>query len=222
MDRAIAVVMAWCVLYSHGVPDTAAAIRREELLRDLTDQVEWSAVRDIPQRRVAASMYGRALRGAPADVSWRLSQRAWTRLGSPVFRGFGVGLLSATAASGLALAALAVAAVMRAVQAGTPELIGRRPETLVFVAAAALLLGELLLARSRTRSVGALWMLVAAEIVVFVGLPLLAGATRILSFASLSSGWALSLDLAGVGVALFYLVGVLWWLGATSPPKEKS
>jgi hypothetical protein len=214
--RAIAHVMRWCDLYSHGIPEDAAASRREELLCDLTDQVEWAAAHEVPQGRVAGSIYLRALRGAPADLSWRRQQRSWAELGSPAFRRFGVGLLSATVTSGFGVMVLAIAAIVRTAQAaGMADLMGRRADVLVLVAAIALLLGQVLLIRPRTRSLGALWMLTAAEAVVFVGLPMFANTGRLLYLASLSAGWTTCLGLAGLGVA----TGALWWLNPKTEAK---
>jgi hypothetical protein len=222
-SRAIELVLRWCNLYSRNLPDEVAAARREELLGDLTDQVEWETQHGVPQKRVARSVLYRALRGAPADLSWRRSQTSLNGRGSLQFRRFGLGFLSVTIASGVVLMVLALTAILRTVQAsGTVDVLFREPEILVVVSVMAMLLGESLLVRTRTRSLGALWMLLTAEVVVFVAIPMLANTGRLLSISSLSPSWADSLDLVGVGVALFYVTGALWWLESSSKVDRAS
>jgi hypothetical protein len=205
--------MRWCDLYSRNLPDGIAADRREELLGDLTDQAVWETRHYVSQKRVARSVLFRALRGAPADLSWRLHQLSRGRAGGLQFRRFGFGFLSATFASGFALIVVVLVTIVRTLQtSATTDVLFRAPELLVAVSAVAIILGESLLIRPRTRSLGALWMLVAAEVVVFVSVPMLANTGRLLSVASLSSNWATGLDLVGIGVALFYLTGALWWV----------
>jgi hypothetical protein len=216
-------VMQWCDLYSRGLPQEVVAARREELSRDMADQVDWATCNDTPQRHVAWSIGVRAVRGAPADLSWRSSQRFRASLDSPSFRAFSIGFLSMTVASGFVLFLIASVSIIRQVQEmNASGVLADRSQLLVLVAAVALLLGEALLARPRTRSLGALWMLVSAEAIVFAGMPMLAGTTRLLSLTSLSPSWSASMDLAGLGVAIFYATGALWWLPRPVTAEDES
>jgi hypothetical protein len=221
--RATARVMRWCDLYLRGVSADVADARREELLRDIEDQAEWSARNNISDRRVARSIYIRAVMGAPADLSWRMAQRTGTSLDAPPMRAFSIGLLSLTATSGFALLFVACVSLVRHLQGTSTVNLAKDPaQFLVLISVIALMLGEALLVRQRTRSVGALFLLAAAEIVVFGALPMLAGTTRMLSLASLSPAWSACLVLGGVGVGISFAAGAIWWLPRRAAAREGS
>lgn len=76
-ERATAVVLGWCDLYTRGLPEDVAADRRDELASDLHEHRQaWiSDGRPLFWRDVVV----RALLGVPADLSWRTHQRRIAR-----------------------------------------------------------------------------------------------------------------------------------------------
>jgi hypothetical protein len=70
-DRVGALVLAWCRLYTRGLPADVAGRRIEELRADLHDHVAHDRAAGVPDRRIAGAIAARALRGVPADLAWR-------------------------------------------------------------------------------------------------------------------------------------------------------
>jgi hypothetical protein len=70
-ERMIAVVSLWARLYTRRLPEDDARRRVEELRADLHDHVDHERATGAGERRIAASVTGRMVRGIPADLSWR-------------------------------------------------------------------------------------------------------------------------------------------------------
>lgn len=74
------VALTWVIVYTRGLPAERRDARRAELASDL-----WEHAHDAPpcgtDGQSVASL-GRVLAGAPADIAWRVEERAWTRAGS--------------------------------------------------------------------------------------------------------------------------------------------
>lgn len=76
-ERAVALVLRWCALYTRGLPGNVAADRRDELASDLHDHrvASLGPARSTFRRDALV----RALLGIPADLSWRTHQRRIAR-----------------------------------------------------------------------------------------------------------------------------------------------
>ncbi len=71
----------WVALYTRTAPAEDASDRRAEMESDLFDQVSACIERSVSPRQVSGQVLGRAVRGVPADVAWRLDvERAPGRL----------------------------------------------------------------------------------------------------------------------------------------------
>ncbi len=75
--RAAELVLRWCDLYTHGLPDDIATDRRDELASDLHDHRV--ATLDLARSTFRRDVIVRAVLGIPADLSWRTHQRRIAR-----------------------------------------------------------------------------------------------------------------------------------------------
>ncbi len=69
--RAERIVRRWVRLYTRGLPGPIAERRIEEIDADLHDHIAHERARGTSDRRTAAGITGRMLRGVAADASWR-------------------------------------------------------------------------------------------------------------------------------------------------------
>jgi len=205
----------WCEFYTRGLPAAVTAERREELAADVQDQLEWGASQGIPVQATARAIRWRAIRGVPADLSWRRSQLAAADSVDTASRVFGGSLLAAANLLGVALFSTAVVAVVRA---GSGALASDPLAMPTLVAALAIACGLVLLARTRTRSLGALWVAAGGPVILIVGLRLLAQHTTLLLVTTRSAPlWAVGQIAASVCVGVFYLAAAAWWM----PERKK-
>jgi hypothetical protein len=70
-ERIAALVARWAWLYTRGLPAPIAERRIRELEADLHDHVAHARARGASDRRIAAGILSRMVRGLAADVSWR-------------------------------------------------------------------------------------------------------------------------------------------------------
>lgn len=204
VERAIRGVMHWCGLYTRGLPTEVARERCEEILADMADEEIWAAENHIGTRELARSIHWRAIRGAFADVLWRVS---W----SDMSKGFGLVcavswsftfVVLFAASSSIAIAALTLARVGLA----SPDSV-----TAILVLAG-VVCGLALVARNLSRWLGVLCLLGAQLLVISRGLPSIARTTTILHLMSTSgSGWTV-LQLLMIGGSMLVLgSAALWW-----------
>ncbi len=202
-------VLGWCAWYTRGLPEQLAAERRDEIASDLHEHAAWAAEQGITPRAVARGIRLRALGGAVADLSWRHSQlrqhesaeagalRRNARGGLPVLA-YTLGLLVLVASGAV------VARVLVLTDPGSAAFHAQGTASAV-LALAASACALALMARSRTRWVGALWMIVAVYCLVRYG-------SKALIYASATSGqlayaaaaWDVFGKLLIVGLALFF------------------
>lgn len=205
VERASAQVARWVRIYTAGLDATIAADRREEMLADVHDQIQWARDAGDDDGAIARAIRGRAFRGAGADVAWTVGMAL--RVPMPAIehplRLIVVGLAVALAASAVVFLA-------------------RRPLTedptgaLALAVGFAIAIGSLpLLARPRTRAWGALWVVASAQIVLLDGVGYLAATTTVLAQVSVSDAWSESVLLADLGVTLVCVAAAAWW--ATAP-----
>ena len=64
-------VARWVRRYTRNLPPAVAERRIGEIDADLHDHIVHERARGIAERRIAAGVAGRMLRGMPADASWR-------------------------------------------------------------------------------------------------------------------------------------------------------
>ncbi len=66
------VTRRWVALYTRTAPIGDAADRRAEMESDLFDQASACNARSASSRQMNSELLGRAVRGIPADIGWRL------------------------------------------------------------------------------------------------------------------------------------------------------
>ena len=199
-------ILRWCELYTRGLSPAVAGNRRDELASDL-----WEHAAHEP--RADAAMLSRAIRGVPADLAWRYEERRRARAVLP---------RAQRVVSGAVLALVLVAASILVVFgvvviARNMAMVGRgeiRPfsETAVWVIglSALALVGLVLLARERTRSLGAI-ALAASSAVVHLGLYDLLTKSATVGAMLYSPSWSIAVAfLIGALVLLFLSAALLW------------
>lgn len=70
-ERTAEAVRRWVRWYTRNLPPAAAERRVEEIDADLGDHVDHERARGTGEQRIALGIAARALRGMPADASWR-------------------------------------------------------------------------------------------------------------------------------------------------------
>ena len=202
-------VNRWSALYTRGLPEEVALARREELAADVMDQIEWSTAQGQSERVVGRAITWRTIKGAPSDLMWRHAQ---LRIANPAgfsTRAFAGWLLTSATGLGLGLVLLSLIAVLRdwrRIDLGDPPLM---PTS---VAALVIACGLVLLARDRTRSLGALWIAAGAPVVVTVGLSLLAQNTTLLLLAAHTPLWGAGQAAVAACTAVFFVAAAVWWM----------
>ncbi len=207
--RASAAVMAWVNAYSRGLPKEVALVRRDELLADLHDQSAWAEQTGKSPRRAAFEILVRAVKGAPADLSWRSQQLvdrpAADRVVSATLLGF------VTVASTLMLG-FATVTFVRSLHGAPQEWITAPGVLPVGVAALATICGLTLLRRRTTRSLAAIWLLGASQVLILQGIDVFAHTTTVLASAERTLRlWPACVAAVAIGACLFYVAAALWW-----------
>lgn len=207
VTRAIARIDAWIRLYTRRLPRAIAQDRRDEVLADVRDQVEWARSHGIPPGRVARALLSRAFRGAPADITWAAS------LVTPG-RALDRTLVSLVAILSLALIALDVVALSRQ---PPPAMTG---EVLSVVFGILLGVGALaVLARRRTRWLAGLWVVACTHVTLFDGVDYLADSTTVLRYvANEAAAWRTGVVVADIGIILLCTAAAVWWTRPARAP----
>ncbi|WP_130504384.1 hypothetical protein [Microterricola gilva] len=210
-------VLDWCAWYTRGLPEQVAGGRRDEIASDLHEHATWAAERGIDPRRVARGIRLRALGGVISDLSWRRQQlrrhETPEQLGLRRSARGGLPILAYTLALMLVVGSGFVVirvAMSLARQDGwfDAAIMG---SSLLALAVGACALG--LLARARTRWLGALWMIVALYCLLRYG-------AKALLFSSASYQqlfytapfWDLLSKVLIVGLSLFFLGMAVRWM----------
>lgn len=209
-------VVRWCDFYTRGLPVAVASARHEELAADLHDHTEWAEAEGATARATRRAVTWRALKGAPADLAWRHAQlRAGdtTSFGTRFFHGW---LLFGVTVVGFGLVVLALTAVIRD---GPGILKGDAAVMPTFVAALAITCGLVLLARKRTRPLGALWIAAGSPVVATMGIGLLAQNTTLLFYASRATpSWGAGQLAIAICLVVLNVAASVWWM----PELKKS
>lgn len=225
--RAVRRVSRWCAWYTRGVDVATAENRRDELASDLHEQATSADAAGQSPQALARSILGRAGRGAVADLTWSFAQRRRVALADPVaLRVRRVEGVSAALALLPAVAVLALGLyVLFRVAAGVATGLirggsGTSAAVLVFTALAAC--GVLLLARRKTRFLGALWMLAPSVGVIHYGLYQLYSLSATVGALMFSMpGWSLASDALIVGLVVYFAAAAIWWWPARSTRRSR-
>jgi hypothetical protein len=211
-------VLRWCDWYTRGLDEGVARGRRDEILSDLWEHARWAERRNEAPDVTSRVILTRAVLGAFADLNWRRAQRRSVRL---------AGAPSSPASSGVAIAlALTIATTLLVFGAGVlvrgglaaPESfsnVGSRGLLATAVMTALCALGVALLARTRTRFLGAVWMVPVALGLIHFGLRVLEQVSATVGSFALSAmltDWDLVTTVFAVAVSLvFGALVAAWW-----------
>jgi len=224
-------VSRWCSWYTRAIDVDAAAGRRDELASDLYEHAMWADRSGASPRAVARSIFSRALRGAPADLSWRHAQRRQVALADPT--GFRLRRVEGAVSVLVLVVASAVLGwglfVLTRITLGVigGEIRPGSATAVAIISFTALAIGALvLLFRRRTRFLGALIMVIVSFGLVHFGLFQLyslsvsvgALTNSMPSLTATVGAWTLTLqawDLASntliAGLGLFFTAAAIWW-----------
>jgi hypothetical protein len=226
--RAVAAVLTWCSYYTRSIDPAAAKSRRDEIRSDLHEQVTWARATGQPDGHISRSVRSRALRGALNDLSWRRAQRRREALADPLLtraRRADKSVSSALTIYGLLLVAWGVYVCLRVAQnvaAGEIKPWSLTSITLL-VATALAGCGLVLVARPRTRPIGALWLAVPTVILVHSGLYQLYFLSATLSWFSWAlTGWSLAVNLLVVGALILLAAATIWSWPARTPTFDRT
>ncbi|NYJ31614.1 hypothetical protein HNR17_002387 [Galbitalea soli] len=220
--RSSAKVLAWCHVYTRGLPAAVASTRLEEMLSEVYEHEVDAQRAGLDSKRAARALLVRAVRGAWADVLWRLMQQRQSGSYRQLIRLAGNGLnlgmfcLAVIVISGGSLAVARNLTLSDITSAHTPA-----PSVAVVTAAvAASMCAAIMFARRRSRLVGAIWLTVSSQVVLFQGLQLMARTTTVLLSAEQNLHiWSVCLALTSGGVGLFCLAYTLWSSPLTKEDK---
>ncbi len=208
-QRASSVVMAWVRIYSRGLPNDIADSRRDELLADLHDQAAWADQTSKAARRAASEALVRAIKGAPSDLSWRSQQLDRNPVADRLLNSSMFGVVAVGSVLMLAFAIVTFVRGLHDFQQGWINAPGVLP---VGVAGLTTICGLLLLRKSKTRSLAAIWLLGASQVIIWQGIDVFARTTTMLAWAEQAIRlWPACVAALAVGAALFYLAAALWW-----------
>jgi len=204
-------VGAWVRLYTRGLPEQVADERIAEVSSDLHDHATQAQMAGVGKARLSREIARRLVRGAPADLTWRAE-----------LRGLGVslssfGLLVGVMTNAASLLALSIAGIARGLRWQASQWEAAPGMIPVVIAATGLVCGMIMVTRTRSRVVGALWILGAAQIVVWQGIPFLATTTTVLEYVQRISAWPLCMAAIAVGETAFLACAALWWA-----PQQKT
>jgi hypothetical protein len=151
---ALALALAWVRIYTRGLPAPVRDARRAEIESDLWEQRHEEQSRRRRAFATALDVLGRALRGVPSDLSWRLQQRA--RGGAA--RRLRMGVVAARRHGWTVFPALVELGYITGVAGiGTPSAVDAPEQLAMAVGAAAILCGMLGLWRGAAPVAGA-WL----------------------------------------------------------------
>jgi hypothetical protein len=158
-ERMARLVARWVRFYTRDLPDPIARRRADELQADLHDHIADERARGTGDREIARSIAARMLRGAFADVSWRIGtiarstrppaagprrptlRRSALRIALPTAAILLVPLIAMQLGDAVrwSVADFVLAGALLVASGLLLDLAGRRPATIAFRAAAAVL-----------------------------------------------------------------------------------
>ena len=207
--RVTELVLRWCDLYTRGLSPAVAGDRRAELASDL-----WEHAAHEP--RPAGAMLSRAIRGVPADLAWRHSQRVAARRLVPIETrvvGGALAVLVALAAS--ILIVFGLIAIQRTAFYVTQEYVRPWSETAVWVIGLTglAIAGAAMLLRRKTRPLGAVG-LAASVPLVHLGLYDLYNKSVTVGALSYTPGWGVAVVCVMACLSLLFISAAVMWAPA--------
>ncbi|KRC61370.1 hypothetical protein ASE14_10815 [Agromyces sp. Root81] len=207
-DRA---VLAWGRWYTSDLPEDVAADRLAELESDVFEE-RAAATGDAG---VGGSIVWRAIRGVPADLTWRFARLRGASLTAPR----GTFPLAMPALAHLATMMLLAWGALIVVRVGTGLIDGSWVGAWDLVASGVVglglaLIGAVLTMLPRSRWLGALWLAAASYVLLRFGMyALIATSITLTDFylSALSQAILINRVLAAAGV-LFFVAMAAWWL----------
>jgi hypothetical protein len=160
-ELAARLVGRWVRSYTRGLPEGAAGRRVEEIDADVHDHIAHERGAGTGERRIALGVLSRAVRGAPADASWRSAHATRTHRGM-------YGLALALACLGVLFLYFLIGAV------GVIGETGDRAD-MMYLAVFAIALGGAVAARFRPRGMAVVLLAMAAAQSVIAVIALVAG-----------------------------------------------
>lgn len=207
MSRVIRVVEAWARYYTRELSPTVALDRRAELASDL---FEHAAAAGTP-----AAILSRAIRGIPADLAWRHEERRALRRRVPMERRVVGGLIGwmvgIAASSLLAFGVFSIAVTTQFVVRGEVRPFSATAVT-VLCLTIAVGCGVIMLARRRTRALGALWLAPTSLLIHFGLFDLFNKSQTIARLSSEFLGWGIVSVLIMAAVSLVFLSAAVLWM----------
>jgi hypothetical protein len=215
--RAVDRVSRWCLWYTRGVEVGAADERRDELASDLYEHAIWADESGVAPRAVARAIVIRAVRGAPADLLWRHSQRRELALADPVgyrrlrMHGAVTALVLTVAAMVLGWGLFVLTRITLSVTAGDIRA-GSETALTVLGFTAIAMIAVVLMSRRRSRVLGALLMVLPSFGLVHFGLYQLYSISATVGALTFSMpGWTLASNSLIAGLTLFFVAAAVWW-----------
>lgn len=215
--HAVERVSRWCAWYTRELDAQAADARRDELASDLHEHGIWADESGATPRAAARAILGRALRGAPADLSWRHAQRRQVALADPTghrrLRVEGaVSALVPVVASAVLGGGLFVLTRIALSTIGGQIRPGSATALTIAVFTGLAVLGLVLLPRRRTRVLGALVMVLPSFGLVHFGLLQLYSLSATVGALTFTMpGWDLASNSLIAGLGLFFTAAAIWW-----------
>lgn len=220
-------VLNWCAWYTRDLPEEIAAERRDEIASDLHEHASWASEQKISPRAVARGIRLRALSGVIADLSWRRAQLRQHETPQQIevrksARG-GLPVLAYTTALMLFVGSgfVVIRVLMSMVRQDGWFHADVIASTLLACAACAC--GLVLLARQRTRWLGALWMIVALYCLLRYGAKaLLYSSATYSQLYFMAPAWDLLSKILIVGLSLFFAGMAVRWMPSKSSVARAS
>lgn len=215
--RAVDRVSRWCSWYTREVDAQAADCRRDELASDLYEHAIWADESGITPRALARAILSRAVRGAPADLTWRHAQRR--KLALAHLAGFRRNRVESAVSALVVMVASAVLGwgIFVLTRIALSVIAGQiRPgsvTSLIIAGFTVLTLGAVvMLCRRRTRVLGATIMVLPSIGLVHFGLfQLYSLSATVGALTFTMPGWELASNGLSVGLSLLFTAAAIWW-----------
>jgi hypothetical protein len=222
--RAATTIARWCEWYTRDLDPSVAKARRDEVESDLHEHGVYAEELGISPNSLSRAMLTRLVLGAVQDLSWRRGQIRQAATRPEIAR-------NRLSAGGLPVLAYTLA-VMLLVWGGFVTIrigvsLGRGewwygsdlPVT-VLVSALSCGLGLMLMTRARTRSMGALWLMIAVYgLVRYGGKALVYSSATYSHLAFTVPGWDLGNRGVVTGLVMLFLAMAIWWWPSRPDPR---
>lgn len=214
-SRAVDRVLAWCAFYTRRIDSSVAEQRWNEITSDLHEHLMWATESGQSPAEIKRSITSRALRGAMNDLSWRRAQKRQQALADPVFaraRRADVSVSSLLSVYAVILLAWGIYVCARVAQNVAWGYIKPWSVTSVMLLAGTALAacGVVLVARAKTRALGALWLALPTVILVHSGFYQLFSISATMPMLTYMAGWSLAVHVLVLGALTLLAAASVW------------